>query len=89
MDTYLQVFLTAIISFAALISVLGVIFNWLLSPVKENQVLLKNEIKEVSDKQRSMEREILRIDQKQTEIQDTLTKIYNRLFAENQPPSPR
>ncbi len=52
--------------------------------LKENQDLLKNGIKEISEKQRSMEKEILRIDQKQTEIQNTLTKIYNHLFSKDQ-----
>ena len=39
--------LLTIVAFAAVISVLSVIFNWLLTPIRENQDRMEAELKEV------------------------------------------
>ena len=54
----LHTFLMTIIAFSATISILGVIFNWLLNPVKENQIDLKNELKDLKEDQHNLRIEL-------------------------------
>ena len=42
-----QVILMTVIAFSAVISVLSVIFHWLLSPVKEDIAEIKTELREL------------------------------------------
>ena len=43
----LQIVLTTVIAVCAFLTVLGVIFNWLLGPLKEGQAELKADIKDL------------------------------------------
>ena len=43
----LQIILSTIVAFSAVLTVLSVIFHWLLSPVKENQVRIEKEVAEL------------------------------------------
>ncbi len=68
-----QAILMTIIALSAVISVLGVIFNWLLNPVKENQVRIATELKE------NLIRMEARMDARMDEKFDELKKVVLKL----------
>ena len=49
-----QAILMTVIAFSAVISVLGVIFHWLLTPVKDSIIELKNELRELRKEVRNL-----------------------------------
>ena len=80
-----------IIAFSAVISVLSVIFHWLLSPVKDNQIRLETEVKGIQTKletevkgiQTKLETEVKGIQKRQVEMQSDISIIKQMLSAKS------
>ena len=80
-----QIILMTIVAFSAVISILGVIFNWLLTPVKEDIIELKTDIKALETGQQALEtgQQALKTDIKaletgQQELHAKLDQLLNR-----------
>ena len=83
-----QIILMTIVAFSAVISILGVIFNWLLTPVKEDITELKTDIKTLETGQQNLEtgQKALKMDIKtletgQKELHVKLDQLLNRSQA--------
>ena len=87
----ITVVLMTIIAFSAVISVLSVIFHWLLSPVKDNQIRLETEVKGIQTKletevkgiQTKLETEVKGIQKRQVEMQSDISIIKQMLSAKS------
>ena len=76
----ITVVLMTIIAFSAVISVLSVIFHWLLLPVKDNQIRLETEVKGIQTK---LETEARSIQKGQAEMKSDMSIIKKMLSAKN------
>ena len=70
--------LLTIVAFAAVISVLSVIFNWLLSPVKENQARMETSLKETQDR---MDTGLKEMETELKEVETSLRETQIRMEA--------
>ena len=75
-----QIILMTIIALSAVISILGVIFNWLLNPVKENQARIATELKENQARMdKKFEENLIRMDAKFEENQARMEAKFEEL----------
>ena len=81
-----QIILMTVIAFSAVLSILSVIFHWLLSPVKENQVRIETEIKEnqtkieteIKDNRAKIETEIKHLQSDMNQVKTDIKQLLSR-----------
>lgn len=67
-----QIILMTVIAFSAVLSILSVIFHWLLNPVKENQVRIETEIK---DNRVKIETEIKQLQSDMYQVKSDMNQV--------------
>ena len=72
----IQIVLMTIIAFVAVITVLSVIFNWLLNPVKDNQERIEKEVNQFKTEMNQFKKEM---NQFKTEVNGDLKELNTKL----------